>query len=122
MWALSLVGARSRIKDSGVDGIIGFIDDSGEPRRIVVQVKGGANLTPSIIRDLDGTVKNESAAMGLLISLHTPTKGIYEYANHAGDYKSTQRDKPFQMLQVRTIDDLLHGITFDLPMWKRASM
>ena len=121
LWALSLVDARSRIKDKGVDGIIGFIDDNGEPRRIVVQVKGGANLTPTIIRDLDGTVKNEGAAMGLLISLHTPTKGIYEYANHAGDYISTQRDKPFQMLQVRTIDELLHDNTFDLPMWKRAA-
>jgi DNA modification methylase len=119
LWALSLVDARSRIKDSGVDGIIGFTDDANEPRRIVVQVKGGSTLTPSIIRDLDGTVKNENAVMGLLITLHQPTKGMYEYANHAGDYKTIQRDKPFPLLQIRTVSQLLEGKLFDLPISKK---
>ena len=118
LWALSLIhGARSRIRDSGVDGIIGFSDDN-EPRKIVIQVKGGSTLIPSIMRDLDGTVKNEGAAMGLLISLHTPTKGMYEYATHAGDYKSNQRDKPFPLLQIKTVQELFEEKTFDLPLIK----
>jgi len=120
LWALSLVNARSRIKDSGVDGIIGFIDDDNNTKRIVVQVKGGESLTPTIMRDLHGTVQNEDAVMGLLISLHKPTMGFYEYATHAGDYKTTQRDKPFPLLQIRTIEELLSGRIFDLPMSRKS--
>jgi hypothetical protein len=119
LWALKLVNARPRAKDGGVDGIIGFLDDDGNPRRIVVQVKGGSTLIPTIIRDLHGTVQNENAAMGMLITLHQPTRGIYTYANHAGDYKTTQRDKPFPLLQIRTINELLEGKTFDLPVSKK---
>jgi hypothetical protein len=119
LWALKLVNARPRAKDGGVDGIIGFLDDDDNPRRIVVQVKGGSTLIPTIMRDLHGTVQNEAAVMGLLITLHKPTRGIYEYANHAGDYKTTQRDKPFPLLQIRTIDELLEGKTFDLPVSKK---
>ena len=119
LWALSLVNARSRIKDSGVDGIIGFIDNDNNTKRIVVQVKGGESLTPTIMRDLHGTVQNEDAVMGLLISLHKPTRGFYEYATHAGDYKTIQRDKPFPLLQIRTIEELLSGRMFDLPMSKK---
>jgi len=118
LWALSLIGARSRIRDSGVDGYIGFSDNE-EPRKIVVQVKGGSTLIPSIMRDLDGTVKNEGAAMGLLISLHTPTKGMYEYTTHAGDCQLGQRDKPFPLLQIRTIEELFAGKAFDLPLVKQ---
>jgi site-specific DNA-methyltransferase (adenine-specific) len=40
LWALKLVNARPRAKDGGVDGIIGFIDENDEPKRIIVQVKG----------------------------------------------------------------------------------
>lgn len=120
LWALSLVNARSRVKDSGVDGIIGFTDDDNNTKRIVVQVKGGENLTPTIMRDLHGTVQNEDAVMGLLISLHKPTTGFYEYATHAGDYKTPQRDKPFPLLQIRTIEELLSGRIFDLPMSKKS--
>ena len=119
LWALKLVNARPRLKDGGVDGVIGFIDENDDPKRIIVQVKGGASLIPSIIRDLDGTVKNENAVMGLLITLHQPTKGMYKYANHAGDYKTAQREKPFPLLQIRTVSELLEGKLFDLPTSKK---
>jgi hypothetical protein len=119
LWALKLVNARPRARDGGVDGIIGFIDSEDNPRRIVVQVKGGSTLIPTIIRDLHGTVQKENAVMGLLITLHSPTKGMYEYANHAGDYKTTQREKPFPLLQIRTISELLEGKPFDLPVSKK---
>lgn len=119
LWALKLVNARPRLKDGGVDGVIGFIDENDDPKRIIVQVKGGVSLIPSIIRDLDGTVKNENAVIGLLITLHQPTKGMYEYANHAGDYKTAQREKPFPLLQIRTVNELLEGKQFDLPISKK---
>ncbi len=116
LWALKLVKAQPRSKDGGVDGIIGFADENDEPRRIVVQVKSGTNLSPSIIRDLIGTVQKENAVMGLLISLHTPTKSMSQDANHAGDYITKSREEPYKMIQIRTISELIEeGKLFDLP-------
>jgi site-specific DNA-methyltransferase (adenine-specific) len=114
LWALKLVKAQARSKDGGVDGIIGFLDPNNAIQRIVVQVKGGSNLSPGIIRDLIGTVQKESAAMGLLISLHTPTKGMYQDANHAGDYSGKER--LYKKIQIRTISELIEQKkSFDLP-------
>lgn len=114
LWALKLVKAQARAKDGGVDGIIGFLDSENNLRRIVVQVKGGSNLSPSIIRDLIGTVQKENADMGLLVSLHTPTKGMYQDANHAGDYKGKER--LYKKIQIRTITELIEeDKLFDLP-------
>ena len=82
----------------------------------MVQVKGGETLTPSIIRDLKGTVENEKAAMGLLISLHDPTSGMKELAIHSGSYQSELWNRSFPRIQIRTVKELLiEGKQFDLP-------
>lgn len=116
LWALSLVDARPRARDGGVDGVLGFVDKDKKVQRIVVQVKGGETLTPSIIRDLKGTVENEKAAMGLLISLHDPTSGMKELAVHSGSYQSELWNRSFPRIQILTIKELLiEGKQFVLP-------
>ncbi len=127
LWALSLVEARPRPRDGGVDGLLGFIDEGKKTQTIVVQVKGGETLNPGIVRDLIGTVKNEKAAMGLLISLHDPTTGMKELAIHADSYNSTLWNRSFPRIQIRTIKELLiDGKEFDLPprisLLKKASV
>ena len=116
LWALSLVRARPRARDGGVDGVLGFVDEGRQTKRIVVQVKGGENLTPTIIRDLIGTVDDEKAAIGLLITLHKPTSGMVQRAVHANFYHSPLWNKSFPRIQIRTIQELLiEGKGFDLP-------
>jgi len=116
LWALSLVGARPRAKDGGVDGVLGFVEKDRKVRKIVVQVKGGEALAPSVVRDLIGTVEKEKAAIGLLITLHEPTSGMMELAVHAKPYKSELWDKSFPRVQIHTIKELLiEGKQFDLP-------
>lgn len=116
LWALSLLGARPRAKDGGVDGVLGFVDKDKKVQRIVVQVKGGETLTPSFVRDLIGTVEKEKAAIGLLISLHEPTSGMKELAVHSGSYQSELWNRTFPRIQIRTIKELLiEGKQFDLP-------
>lgn len=116
LWALSLVGARPRARDGGVDGVLGFVDKDKKVQRIVVQVKGGESLMPSIIRDLIGTVDKEKAAIGLLISLHEPTSGMKELAIHSGSYKSELWNRDFPRIQIRSVKELLiEGKQFDLP-------
>lgn len=115
IWAISLVGAHPREHDGGVDGIFGFVEKDKKTRTIVVQVKGGDVLNPSMVRDLIGTVKKEGAAIGLLITLNEPTKGMKSLAIHSPCYKSELWVKEYPSIQIRTVEQLLAGDGFDLP-------
>jgi adenine specific DNA methylase Mod len=55
-WACSLVNAqpyqgKKKGADSGIDGLIFFADDNGPPKKIVVSVKGGENISVAMVRD-----------------------------------------------------------------------
>jgi site-specific DNA-methyltransferase (adenine-specific) len=115
IWAISLVGAAPREHDSGVDGIFGFVEQDKRTRTIIVQVKGGDVLNPGMVRDLIGTVRNENAAIGLLITLREPTAGMKNLSVHSDRYKSELWNKEFPSIQIRTIGELLEGKGFDLP-------
>ena len=88
--------SQRRGADRGVDGLVYFIDG---PRRAmkkaVVQVKSGKVSSP-LIRDLEGTVEREKAALGLFITLEEPTSAMRTEAVGAGFYHSDvwQRDYP----------------------------
>ncbi|MGA3094353.1 MAG: DNA methyltransferase [Dehalococcoidales bacterium] len=115
VWAISLVGAQSRERDGGVDGIFGFTEKDRKLRKVLVQVKGGDTLIPSMVRDLIGTVKKEGAAIGLLITLKKPTAGMLADAVHSEPYYSELWDKSYPSIQIRTVGELLAGKGFDLP-------
>jgi len=116
LWALRLVDAKPRPRDGGVDGVLGFVDEGRQTKKIVVQVKGGEHLAPTIMRDLRGTINNEKAVMALLITLHEPTSGMVEHAVHSEPYYSTLWNKSFPSIQIRTIHELLiEHKGFDLP-------
>ena len=119
-WAMSLLEAfpreqNKRGADRGIDGVIHFIDG---PRRsahkAVVQVKSGKVSSP-LIRDLKGTVEREKAALGLFITLEDPTRDMRAEAVSAGFYHSEVWQRDYPKIQIRTIQDLLSGNTFDLP-------
>ena len=59
--------------DSGVDGYINFFDDnSGKPKRIIVQVKSG-HVNRGQIGTLKGDMEREKAEIGLFVTLSPPT-------------------------------------------------
>jgi len=115
VWAISLVGAQSRERDSGVDGIFGFTEKDRKLHKVLVQVKGGDMLNPGMVRDLIGTVKKEGAAIGLLITLKKPSAGMLADAVHSEPYYSELWDKKYPSIQIRTVGELLAGKGFDLP-------
>ncbi len=121
IWAISLVGAHPREHDGGVDGVYTVMEGATARKvaKVVVQVKGGRNLNPGMVRDLLGTVEKEKAVMGLLITLEPPTSGMKELAAHSGFYLSPSSGKEYQRIQVRTIGELLAGNKFDLPAGRR---
>ena len=119
-WAMSLLEAFPREEsrrgaDRGIDGVLHFIDGPRRStRKAIVQVKSGKVSSP-LIRDLKGTVDREKAALGLFITLEDPTRDMRTEAVSAGFYHSEVWQRDYPKIQIRTIEDLLTGNTFDLP-------
>jgi site-specific DNA-methyltransferase (adenine-specific) len=101
--------------DRGIDGVISFIDDdTGKPKRVIVQVKSG-NVKSGDIRDLVGTVEREKAAIGVFITLNEPTKDMKKEAISAGYYFSEGWNQNYPKIQILTIEELLNGAKVDMP-------
>lgn len=112
-WACSLVNAqpyqhKKKGADSGIDGLIYFQDDDGPPKKIIVSVKGGENVSVQMVRDLRGVVEREKAAIGLFVTLADATKPMREEAVKAV-YYTTQSGVNFPKLQILTVNGLLKG-------------
>ena len=114
-WALGLVDARPandrrRGADAGVDGYINFFDDnSGKPKRIIVQVKSG-HIERGMIATLKGDMEREKAEIGVFITLQPPTEPMRQEALSAGIYTPEYfPDQQYPRLQILTIDELLAG-------------
>ena len=119
-WAMSLLEAfpreqKKRGADQGVDGVIYFIDGPKRTmHKAIVQAKSGKVSSPQI-RDLVGTVERENAAMGLFITLEPPTRPMTTEAISAGFYHSDVWQTDFPKIQIRTIEELLAGNSFEMP-------
>jgi adenine specific DNA methylase Mod len=112
-WACSLVNAqpyqhKKKGADSGIDGLIFFQDDNQAPKKIVVSVKGGENVSVQMVRDLRGVVERDKAAIGLFVTLADATKPMKEEAVKAGYYTAPSGTN-FPKLQVLTVKGLLAG-------------
>ena len=73
-----------------------------------MQVKGGGTGAKDI-RDLLGTVGNQKAVGGVLITLDKPTKPMRDEAATAGRYQSKLWQKDYAKIQIVTIEGLLNG-------------
>jgi site-specific DNA-methyltransferase (adenine-specific) len=120
-WALSLVGARpaqdkKRGADTGIDGVLYFYDDeSGTPKKGVVQVKSG-HVKSGDIRDFKSVIEREKAAVGLFITLEPPTEPMTKEAATAGFYEPEHfQGRGVPKLQILTIEELLGGHRPELP-------
>ena len=122
-WALSLVDARParerrRGADSGVDGYVNFFDDnSGRPKRIIVQVKSG-QVNRRDIATLKGDMEREKAQIALFITLNPPTGPMEQEAVSAGFYEPDHfPGQQFPRVQILTIEELLNGKLAQYPRY-----
>lgn len=111
-WACSLVNAqpfqgKKKGADSGIDGLIYFQDDNGPPKKIVVSVKGGENVSVAMVRDLAHVVKREKAEIWLFVTLAESTDPMRKEATKEGFYDSPV-GVSFPRLQILTIDALIN--------------
>jgi adenine specific DNA methylase Mod len=113
-WACSLVNAqpfqgKKKGSDTGIDGVIYFQDDDKLPKKIVVSVKGGENVSVAMVRDFAHVIDREKAAMGFFVTLTDPTKHMVTEGVGTGYYTSPLTGANFPKLQVLTIEGLLSG-------------
>ncbi|HUO06401.1 MAG TPA: DNA methyltransferase [Candidatus Binataceae bacterium] len=127
-WAVSLVkaipfGNKKKGADTGIDGLIyfkDFRDGKAVTEKIIVSVKGGENVSVSMLRDLGHVVDREKAKMGLFVTLAKPTDPMLKEALKAGYFETTVggeylKSGKYRKLQIITIEDLLAGRKPDLP-------
>lgn len=119
-WAVSRVGAEPNAKqvgDKGIDGTARFTLDGSRQNigRVLVSVKGGKNVSPTMARDLQGTLEQQGAEMGILITQATPTPGVLEVINHSGSYAHPSNGQKYPRLQVITVAELFAGKRPDTP-------
>ena len=121
-WAMGLVGGRGvdepkKGADGGVDGAILFRDHpdpKAKPKAIVFSVKGG-HLKLDDVRALDSVVTKTGAAIGVLISIEEPTAKMHEWAAACGFYTSGFNGQKYPRLQLRTVAQLMAGVTIERP-------
>ncbi len=120
-WAVMAVNAypaqdKKKGADRGVDGYISFLDDeSGNPKKVVVQVKSG-HVSVKDVRELHTIVAMEQAEIGALLTLEEPTKPMRDEAAAAGFYSPEHYpDHHYPRLQILTIDEVLQGHRIQYP-------
>jgi DNA modification methylase len=113
-WAVSLVDAqpyqgKKKGADTGIDGLKFFRDVNLKgSEKIIVNVKGGEHVGPTMVKDLIATVAREKAEFGLFVTLTDPTPAMVREAAAAGFYTSAS-GKRFAKIQILTIEGLLDG-------------
>jgi hypothetical protein len=118
-WAVSLVdavpyGGKKKGADTGIDGLIYFKPDGRTTEKAVVSVKGGANVSVAMVRDLAHVVEREKAKIGVFVTLAEPTGPMRTEAVKAGFYE-TPYDR-YPRLQVLTVADLFAGKRPKIPL------
>ncbi len=92
--------------DKGIDGIAYFRSEKDDPEKIILQVKSG-KVSSRDIRDLQGTMTRESAAIGVFITLQKPTKDMIKEAKEAGIYKSQFMSAPVDKIRIVTVQEII---------------
>jgi site-specific DNA-methyltransferase (adenine-specific) len=108
--------------DGGIDGIAYMMDrtesETEKMKEILIpvlfSVKSDKKPLVSYIRDLNGTMEREGAAMGFLITLY-PADNLVKESKKYGSYKNQLLDKDYQKIQVISIDEILKGHRMPIP-------
>lgn len=113
-WAiLTYTNNRAKINakkgaDKGIDGIVYFQGDKGEPEKVIFQVKSG-KVKSGDIRDLLGTMTLENASIAIFITLENPTKDMLKTAKSAGFYQNKLMTHSCDKIQIVTVKDIIEN-------------
>jgi hypothetical protein len=64
---------------------------------------------------MHGAVERDEAAIGVFITLETPSSDMITEAISAGYFQSKMWQKDYPRIQILTVEDLLAGMGIDMP-------
>ncbi len=104
--------------DSGIDGIAFVLDSNDKQeqvfRQAIFSVKSNKTLSPSVVRDLFGTVEREKAVMGFLLTLY-PMPNLVKEAEKYGNYQNKLLGQSYPKITVINVLEVLEGKRLHLP-------
>ncbi|MDB9507535.1 DNA methyltransferase [Microcystis aeruginosa] len=92
--------------DKGIDAIAYFQGDKDNREKIIFQVKSG-NIKSGDIRDLQGTMTLQGAALGIFITLKLPSKDMIQTAKSAGIYRGRYMSQSVDKIEIVTVQEIL---------------
>ncbi len=120
-WVLDRIGAqpvsgKKKGADKGIDGVIPFYESpQTDFKRVLVSVKGGEKIGPSMVRDLRGVIEREKEPIGVFVTLVRPTPDMTKEAAGAGFYQNDFWKKKYPRIQILTVEQILKGKLPDMP-------
>ena len=98
--------------------------DGKRTEKALVSVKGGNNVSVTMIRDLHSAMEREKAPIGVFITAVMPTTPMIKEAAAVGRFESEATGRTYPRLQIITLAELFQGkkpdIPFDQASIKRA--
>ncbi len=104
--------------DGGIDGIalmIDLIKNKQKYSKILFSVKSDKSLSPSVVRDLFGTMNRDDAVMGYLLTLYK-MKNLIKEAKKYGIYKNQLLGMEYPVIQVISAEEILDGARIKAPV------
>lgn len=112
-WQIGGYPREARGGDKGVDGWFNYLGPNGKIEVGVISVKAGANVYPTMVRDLGRVMERDKHRFGLFVMNGMPTKGMREEA--ASQPIIETEFGRFPALQFLTLSDLFGGRKPKLP-------
>ena len=104
--------------DGGIDGIAYLLDindkNKQEHKKVLFSVKSNKTLSPSVVRDLNGTMERDCAVVGYLITLY-PMDNLVKESKKYGIYKNKLFSQDYPKIEVVSIEEILNGKRMNLP-------
>jgi site-specific DNA-methyltransferase (adenine-specific) len=124
-WASSLIEGAKPYKgkkkgpDTGIDANLYFKDSPTSHREIIVQVKSG-KVSIRDIRELNGVMSRQDAAIGIFVTLEQPTRQMVTEASKFGLYAHDISGAKYPKIQILTIEELLSDKKPSIPITELA--
>ncbi len=119
-WAVEMVDGfvtTKRGHDGGVDGRIYFATDNKQHGSMILEVKGGEKVNPSVVRELRGTMEKDGCEMAGLIVRgplgKTQARNFQREMGAAGFI--TIQGKALPRMQLLTVDEIVKNGKFNTP-------
>jgi DNA modification methylase len=105
--------------DQGIDGTAFMVDvdENGKQiyKQVLFSVKSNKTLSPTVVRDLFGTIEREKAAIGYLITLY-PMENLIKESKKYGTYQNKMFGHAYPKIEIISIQEMLDGKRLSLPM------